>query len=397
MRRAAMGILDSIRKELRPKHVPDIDKHLTYLQTAIQKVAPNAVIFPGGSFAKGTFINGSHDIDVFVRFTGSMTDEQMSKAIKKALPKATTLHGSRDYFQLKRAGYVFELVPVLAIDDWHQAKNSMDMSVFHVSYVMHHLTPTQKDDARLAKQFTKAHGIYGAESYIRGFSGYVLELLVSVYGSFEKLLRASTGWHAPVFIDPAKHYASKEEALKKLNEAKTLSPIILVDPVQPDRNAAAALSHDSFEKFKHAASKFVQKPNKSFFDAAISTQKIKSQYKGKQVLLVQPKTPRGKQDVVGCKVLAKHETAVRLLKEHEFPLIAADWRFGTPKSLAWYVLTETTLPKDAIQRGPPGTMPEAVQAFRKRHKQAYEANGRWYARIRRKYTKAQQILKTAYK
>ena len=48
------------------------------------------------------------------------------------------------------------------------------------------------DEIRLAKAFCHANGCYGAESYIKGFSGYALELLVYHYGSFQKFVKAIT-------------------------------------------------------------------------------------------------------------------------------------------------------------------------------------------------------------
>ena len=42
---------------------------------------------------------------------------------------------------------------------------------------------------RIAKAFCHANNSYGAESYINGFSGYALELLVYYYGSFLKFIK----------------------------------------------------------------------------------------------------------------------------------------------------------------------------------------------------------------
>ncbi len=320
----------------------------------------------------------------------------MAAILKKAFPRGKVLNGSRDYLQITRGGYVFELVPVLAIGDWQEAQNSMDMSVFHVTYVSAHLSAAQKEDARLAKQFCKAAGIYGAESYTRGFSGYVLELLVHHYGSFEKLLRASRRWSAPLVIDTEKHYKSVEQALRHLNEAKLLAPIILIDPVQPERNAAAGLSDAAFQTFKARADAFLKKPHKSFFESTYTKARIKKEVPRGKLFIVEPKTPKGKQDVVGCKILAKHEAARKLLKENDFILLHADWRFGENKSLCWYVLNTDTLPKMREQQGPPSHMKEAVIGFKAKHPKAFERNGRWVAPVKRPINSAKAILKKVW-
>jgi tRNA nucleotidyltransferase (CCA-adding enzyme) len=390
-------LLAQVAKSLRPKQLQHkvVDNFVRNLQTKLGNTY-HVDVMPGGSYAKGTFIAGSHDIDLFIRFPKGTTDEHMARVLIKTLPKAKQLHGSRDYLQIKHKGFLFELVPVLHIDHWKDAKNVMDMSPLHVAYIANHLTEKQKDDARLAKQFCKAANVYGAESFIRGFSGYVLELLISIYGSFEKLLLASRTWKKQVVLDPAKYYSSEGEVLRRLNEAKTLSPIILVDPVQPDRNAAAALSQEALNIFKEKAATFLKKPSKTFFVISFSKAAVKKQWKGKTILFVDAKTPKGKRDIVGSKVRLKHEAAVQLLKKHEFSLISADWRFDEKTSVCWYVLENEKLLPTREQRGPPKDMEAAVKIFRTAHNKTFMRAGRWYATVKREEPSAKALLRKVW-
>jgi tRNA nucleotidyltransferase (CCA-adding enzyme) len=392
------SVRTQVAAKLRPRLAAGfVEKQLHLLEKTLHKYAPEVQMVPGGSFAKGTFINGSHDIDVFIRFPIGTTDATMVATLKRAFPRGAVLHGSREYLQVTRGGFVFELVPVLAIDKWQEAQNSMDMSPFHITYVQLHMNPQLQDDARLAKQFTKAAGVYGAESFIRGFSGYVLELLTIYYGGFENFLRAATQWQEQTILDPAKHYKSTGEALRRLNEAKIVAPLVLIDPVQPDRNAAAALSTEAYERFRARAAAFLKKPSATFFDTKLTKATIKATWKGKKVLFVTPRTPKGKRDIVGCKVLARHEKAIQLFHDHEFPLVHAEWRFGEKESLCWYVLERTTLPALREQRGPPDQLKESVSAFRKKHPKAALRAGIWYASVKRRYTKAQDVLSVAWR
>ncbi len=50
-----MKLLDAIRKQLRPKKIPNVVKHLAAIDKALKTVEPIIDIQPGGSFAKGTF------------------------------------------------------------------------------------------------------------------------------------------------------------------------------------------------------------------------------------------------------------------------------------------------------------------------------------------------------
>ena len=151
-----------------------------------------AQAFVGGSVAKGTWLSGSCDVDVFVAFEYASYKEksaQLSDLLEPYLRKAfvgreiVRLHGSRDYFQIEHEGYNFEVVPILKIARAQDALNITDVSLLHVAWVLEK-GQAITGEIRLAKQFCKAQELYGAESYISGFSGYVLEILVIFYGSF---------------------------------------------------------------------------------------------------------------------------------------------------------------------------------------------------------------------
>jgi tRNA nucleotidyltransferase (CCA-adding enzyme) len=174
-----------------------------------------------------------------------------------------------------------ELIPILAIKKASEALNITDISPLHVSYV---LGKTKKNknlsnEIKLAKAFCYAADCYGAESYIRGFSGYALEVLVSHYGSFMKFLTAAVKWNTKekIIVDPRHYYKSKQKLLEEMNEAKLLSPIILVDPVQKERNACAALSFETLKKFIEISKKFLKSPKEFyFFKEKIDINKLKS-------------------------------------------------------------------------------------------------------------------------
>ena len=398
-------ILDAQRTKLRPriKADPVVERFVRDLDQAI----PFAEILLGGSYAKGTYLKGNYDIDIFVRFPIGTPDTVMSEHIARALPKASVMQGSRTYFQVKKGSFLFEIVPVCAITSPEQIRNVTDMSPLHVAYVRGALTPEQKDDVRLAKQFCKAAGVYGAESYIKGFSGYSLEILIAHYGGFEKLLLAAANtWpHAhgsKLVLDPAKYYRDSHSALLRLNEAKTQAPIILIDPVDKNRNAAAAVGVESYERFRAAAQAFLNVPSVVFFDTKLSIPRIRETWKGKKILFVTVKTPSDRQDIAGCKVLAYHEQAIRLLMETGFPLVHSEWRFGEKVSTCWYVLNTTTIPRTVEQRGPPAHMIDAVKAFREKHAQAImradeSGKQRWFAPITRTYTQADKAIAAAWR
>ena len=207
----------------------------SFLKTLNSKLKDAKAIL-GGSGAKDTWLSGSHDVDIFVQFnykkyskkSSDIADILQSK-LKKSFPNINRIHGSRDYFQLKHDGFQIEIIPILEIKKAEDAINITDVSPLHSKWVNQH-TKNLKDEIRLAKQFCKAQKLYGAESYIQGLSGYVLEILIVKYGSFNKLLQSSKKWKNKEVIDVAKHYP-KGDATFHLNKSKQISPLIIVVPV----------------------------------------------------------------------------------------------------------------------------------------------------------------------
>ncbi|MEM5804872.1 MAG: hypothetical protein QXU82_03475, partial [Candidatus Aenigmatarchaeota archaeon] len=85
-------------------------------------------------------------------------------------------------------------------------------------------------------------------------SGYLCELLIIKYGSFMSLVREASGWHAGVAM-----------SLKKAKEGKFRAPLVVIDPVDPNRNVAAAVSAESFYRFVKACAAFVRFPHPKMF------------------------------------------------------------------------------------------------------------------------------------
>lgn len=346
----------------------------------------------GGSGAKDTWLSGNYDIDIFVLFDydtfSSRTTELsalLQPVLKKVFGKITKLHGSRDYFQLKYQKLNVEVIPILAIKRAEQAKNITDVSPLHSQWVNKNTTG-MKDEIRLTKQFLKANGLYGAESHIRGFSGYVVEILGARYGSFVKLLQASQSWAVKEIIDVARHYP-KNDVLFHLNKSKTLSPVIVIDPVDKNRNAAAALSDDAFFKFKKVAREYLQKPQASFF----VKKKVEFNALCKDTTLNVvwiPVAPfSGKEDVVGTKLLKVFQFFQLKLKPFAVKKSGWDW------DVMYFLVEKKELPKEEVVKGPPLELKEHVKRFRKAHKAVFEEKGHLMARVPVAHPKLEDYVK----
>lgn len=384
---------------------------LKTLQRRADKSGVDVTFFLGGSVAKGTNLAGDADIDIFARFSSKKHGtDNLSELLSNLMPKdAKRVHGSRDYFQFRRkiAGQsvLFEVVPVLRIRNYKKAQNVTDVSPLHVNYILKRLKkrPQLAKEILLTKLFCKAIKCYGAESYINGFSGHVLDLLIIHYGSFLDLLKGSTKWKAPVIIDSKGKKMSETELMLAIDKAKRQGPLIIIDPVQPNRNAAAALSKEKYERFITASRAFLANPSESFFKLSPLTRgkvverykRVKGDYGEKTNLLIMSTTAlEGKDDVVATKLLMIHRHLIKEAKLHGIELFEEGWEYNkkTRRAIHFFITSDRPLPYLREQEGPHIASKNDSISFKKKHSKTYIRKGRLYAKIKRKYRTFKELL-----
>jgi len=342
------------------------------LKKNIKKKRIKAEVFLGGSLAKKTILKkDKYDIDIFIRFDKKYKDEEISRLLA-GIVKGVRIHGSRDYFLARREKLVFEIIPVIKINNAKEARNVTDLSYFHVSYVKNKIKKKLglADEIMLAKHFSYCQKVYGAESYIKGFSGYALELLVIHYGSFLNFIKAVCKAKEKIVLDPGKHYKNKQDILLNLNEAKLSSPVVFVDPTFKERNALAALSQETFNKFKLVCRNFLSKPSSRFFEE----QKINPKDYN---LILKAETNKQEGDIAGSKLL-KFSKYFSQEMEKYFSISKKDFEYDNKKSA--YLFLNVKARKELILTGPPITALENVVAFKKKHKNVFIKQGRVFAK-----------------
>ncbi len=379
-------------KDDEKKVLGDVKSFLAELNNQIKKNKIQAKAVLGGSYAKGTWLKGDYDVDVFVKFAKKHWKENISNLLEKALKqfKYERIHGSRDYFWIRNM-IKYEIVPVFDIKKKEDAINVTDFSPLHVGWV-NEKGQKYKNDIRLVKKFCKAAECYGAESYIRGFSGHVADIITINYKGFLQLLKAAQKWKPKQIIDYNNTYKGK--AIMMLNKSKCEGPMIVVDPVQPQRNAAAALTEENFNKFIKAARDFLKKPSKEFFTEQ-ETDFEKLAKKGKLVK-IEVQTLDAKEDVAGAKFVTAYNHIKKALSE--FQIIKTGWNWDRKKEGTWWFLLKTDkLPNTVERKGPPMELKEAVDKFKKLHKNTYTQKGIVWAKMKRECTTPREIIEDAIK
>ncbi|MBI1936262.1 CCA tRNA nucleotidyltransferase [Candidatus Woesearchaeota archaeon] len=399
--KAIQKILNESLQDIQPdrNYEKEIFEKLNHIIKKINQNQKGIKAVLGGSGAKGTWLK-TFDADIFALFNYSRYKDKSGKisdilesVLKKKFGKVARIHGSRDYFQIKEEKFTFEIIPILKISKAEQAKNITDVSPLHSKWVMKHKKLV--NEMKLTKQFCKANNVYGAESHIRGFSGYVCEILTAYYGSFLKLVKNASKWQDKVVIDAAKYYRGKD-VFKIVNISKLLSPLIVIDPVQKDRNAAAALSAEKFEAFKKAAREFLKMPSKEFFEKKdLRAAFLELRSNSCKLIEVHAEPLEGKADVVGSKLMKIYEYFLQKLQNHEFKMIKSGWEWDKSKDAAFYfLLVKELLPENIEIEGPPAAIKHHAGHFKKIHKNTYIKNKKIYAAEKRKYVKPEELLKS---
>ena len=401
VRKGKFNISDVLEKiRFSEKELSEVKEKVDNFRARLEKnLNGKAEIFIGGSYAKGTMMKKNQvDIDIFVIFSeNEKISEKLKSVLKKMKVKFSEVHGSRDYYQIREDKIIYEIVPIFKINQASEAKNITDISPLHVQWLLGNLNKKKNlgKEIMLAKSFCYGTNCYGAESYISGFSGYALEVLVVHYGTFSNFLKQAIKWKSiknkKIIIDPEKYYKTEKEILASLNESKIFGPLILIDPVQKERNVCAALSEETLTGFIENAKKFLKKPSEEFFyKKPINTENLKK--KG-ELFMLEVGSNKDKIDIVGAK-LKKFFNFLEYFSEKEgFNVIRKEIEFNenTKEAIFYFVIK----PLDEILvKGPPVKIEQKyVEAFKKKWPTAFEVKGKLFAKSKRRFNSFEDLIK----
>jgi tRNA nucleotidyltransferase (CCA-adding enzyme) len=251
------------------------------------------------------------------------------------------------------------------------------------------------------KQLLKAREIYGAEARVGGFSGLLCEYLVLNYRSLDGLTKAAAAWKPQVVIDLEGHYSGEKPPFSE--------PLVFIDAIDRNRNAAAPVTRESLDEFILLARDYAKAPKEELFfpkKRVYSKQQVLAAMKkrGTDFLLIEFASPRGLVDDILWPQLAR--TAQSLRKQ----LNQRDWRtlgtthFLDEKNGDGFILVELESlerPRVAKILGPPVEREEDVKRFMKAHphplKKPRAENGRAVIEEKRSQTNAAEFLRSALK
>ncbi len=232
------------------------DKVYKLVEKEIQKYSEVVELEFGGSYAKDTWLSKNADIDIFIKFKKNISEEKLESISKKigfvSLKKHAPYvrYSQHPYVEAKIKDTKINIVPCydVKIGEW---KSAADRSPFHTKFMKKSLTLKMKNEVRILKTFLKSNKIYGAEIAKQGFSGYISEVLILEFGNFENLIKSISKIKENQIVGTTSKYFD--------------TAIVVIDPIDSNRNLAAAISNENIGKFILICRALKEKPSLEFF------------------------------------------------------------------------------------------------------------------------------------
>ena len=393
-------------------------------------IPPVVDILQVGSTDRNTNLKDDYDIDIFVRFDKNTEKELIGKYTLSIGAKVIedlggnwwVEYAEHPYLSGKIGKYDIDIVPCYKIEWGEKIISAVDRTPLHNEFVKKTLEKIDKiknnknynninninnnynddenyqlsiyDEVRLLKKFLKGTGLYGSDLKTKGFSGYLCELLI-IYsgGSFLNLLKDSENWKS-----------SKKIILKEIYELYDLNnykfkdfedPLIVYDPVDLNRNVAAALSKNNYCKFIHYSYLFNRTPSKSFFYnyVDIIKNKLNDRFKGYTLTLCIKRPSDLVDDIIYPQMEKLQRGINKLLVENDFQYIT--WDIDATENLcylSWEFLV-WKLPNVNIKVGPPIFNKKNVDKFISKNDRYFIEDCRLYAYTERKYTYVDDLFR----
>ena len=298
----------------------------------------------GGSYAKETWTSEKIDIDIFVKFKTATTEKNFEKigrkigfdSLKKFKPYVR--YSEHPFVEANIDGVGVNVVPCYDVKKgaW---KSAADRSTFHTEFMSEKLSGQMKDDIRILKYFLNINKMYGAEIAKQGFSGYVCEVLVYYLGSFENVLKKMAKLQRNEMIG---------ESPRKFE-----SPMIIIDPIDRNRNLGAAISMDNVTNFILVARNFLKKNSISYFKEK-SKLSIPKGF-AKNILVIQFIYKKRSDDIIYGQIKRATNSIESQLNKEGFNVLRTDsLAYGENNHIAAliFLLESISISKNEIRAGP---------------------------------------------
>ena len=409
-------VLDQVAKKVVPsvaerERMSQLSERLkVQVQNILDKAGYGGSISIQGSFARDTWLSGEADLDIFASFPPTMdrrewTEKVLPEIRKRIRAKTIDRYAEHPYLEFHIDNIRVNVVPSYSVEKG-QWKSATDRTPYHTEYMRAHLTQEMRLEARLLKRFMKGIRSYGAEIRVGGFSGMLVETLILHYRSFLETLIQASKWKPVIFLDIEKPTGSQDSRAREFG-----SPLVVIDPVDPDRNLAAAVRDDKLWGFAAASRELQKNPGIWYFFPPKSKPKTKAQFfkllehQRRDIVAVSFEHPRIVPDVLWGQLLKIENSITELMTRQDFhPVRSIVWSDEAQSSAIFVELDSLTLPEVQLRKGPPVSKMDDSQGFLDRHLEARDTvrgpwieADRWVVDKKRTILNVEQLLTGALK
>jgi len=354
-----------------------------------------------GSVARDTWISGDRDLDVFMLFDPSVSREELErKGMALGRDIATRFGGDiiekyaeHPYVNTHIGGFDVDLVPCYDVESASNIQSAVDRTPFHTRYIRERVD-NLTGDILLLKQFAKSCGVYGSDHMTEGFAGYLCELLVLNYGSFEDVVQNAAAWTPGTMIDVEDHRA------KEFDE-----PLVVVDPVDPERNVASSLSCTKMFEFSVFCREYLKNPSEEYFripgQKRISREDFNDEIRkrGTYFYTLVFENPYSIPDILVPQLRKSLRSLENLLERNDFRVMRSDCYMGSERSVLLFELLDEELPPVIKRTGPPVWNRSNAEKFLNKHlgmtySGPYIEDGKYIVEIERKHLNVSSLLKS---
>ena len=408
------AVLEQVAKRVTPgnaerqKMVRLSDILRNKVETILVDSAINGTVTLQGSFARDTWLRGETDIDIFIRLPTTLEREDWIRNLLPSIRK----HLSQYHIVERYAEHPFlefhvedirvNIVPCYNVSkgEW---KSATDRTPFHTEFMHSNLTDNLRREARLLKKFAKGIGVYGAEIEVGGFSGMLVDTLALYYGSFIATIKQADNWSPGTRLE-----IGKPPSIIDSKKREAGVDLVAIDPVDPDRNLAAAVRPERLWSFVAAGRRFLKDPGQWYFFPPKFARKTRAQFAkqidqpGREIVAVSFKHRELVPDVLWGQLLRLEGSLVDLMVREEFLVDRSKiWSDEKHESAILLEVRQSNLAPVRVQRGPPVFKTEDSGGFLAKHLGAPDTfrgpwieGDRWMIEKKRRISSIEMLVKT---
>lgn len=352
-----------------------------------------------GSASRQTCMKDDRDIDLFVLFPPEKERKHLEdrglkigkKVFNEFDGEYEIEYAEHPYTKGIIDGYEVEIVPCYNIEPG-KIKSAVDRTPHHSRWVQNNLDRSQRKDVVILKKFLSAAGIYGSSLKLQGFSGYLCEIMIAQFGGFKELTEEVREWREKTVIDPEDHHEKLPEKLENKFEDE---PLVVIDPVDEERNVASVMSKENFSKFIYMCWRFNEEPGMDFFqeeDRDYTEFEVKQELdKRGDMLVLEFETPEEVDDIVYPQMRKAMRRLRSEIEKHDFQVFDSGFHVGEMTRVFFEL--DRDLPEIQEKQGPKvfhGT--DHIRQFTSKYDNVYVKGDKLVAKTEREYTDAKELL-----